>query len=276
MANNLFETYKNSMMPHGSHLYSTSACMYMETMCECPPSQHSLKHRTCVLHCCPNCPQINLPDQLSDIHHSSTSTSISFHIYHLIACYIVHGRLPLDEKEICSLCLQYTDNVSTTKLYIRKELIMMETYIDYFHTNLYIPSIQNLEFHLPHIRTIGTNPSGNTRCESFKICRENQYLSCCRYYAEILVASFAHQMQSEYYGGNQSVSIEGIALDKFSAPTLIETSSTPKECTHHTVFSFIFFSDDSKQYYATTISHRKCIITLFNQCIIMYAKLSTI
>ena len=33
----------------------------------------------------------------------------------------------------------------------------------------------------------------------------------CRHgYAERLVASFANQIQSEYYGGNISVSIEGI------------------------------------------------------------------
>ena len=30
-------------------------------------------------------------------------------------------------------------------------------------------------------------------------------------------ASFSHQIQSEYYGNNHYVSIEGIALNKFSA-----------------------------------------------------------
>ena len=35
-------------------------------------------------------------------------------------------------------------------------------------------------------------------------------------YAEHEVASFAHQSQSEYYGGNRSVYIESIALELFS------------------------------------------------------------
>ena len=40
---------------------------------------------------------------------------------------------------------------------------------------------------------------------------------CRRYYAERVVASFANQIQSEYYGGNRSMSIEGISLEHFSA-----------------------------------------------------------
>ena len=46
---------------------------------------------------------------------------------------------------------------------------------------------------------------------------------CRRDYAEKVVASFAHQIQSEYYGSNRSVSIEGIVLEQFNAPTHIET-----------------------------------------------------
>ena len=39
---------------------------------------------------------------------------------------------------------------------------------------------------------------------------------CCHEYSERVVASFAHQIQSEWYGGNRSVSIEGIVLGHFS------------------------------------------------------------
>ena len=40
---------------------------------------------------------------------------------------------------------------------------------------------------------------------------------CPHDYAERLVASFAHQIQSEYYGGNVYVSIDGISLEHFIA-----------------------------------------------------------
>ena len=39
---------------------------------------------------------------------------------------------------------------------------------------------------------------------------------CRRDFADRLVASFSHQIQSEYYGVNRSVSIEGITLEHFS------------------------------------------------------------
>ena len=40
---------------------------------------------------------------------------------------------------------------------------------------------------------------------------------CLRDYAERKVYNFAHQIQSEYYGNNWSVSIEWIEWEHFSA-----------------------------------------------------------
>ena len=51
-----------------------------------------------------------------------------------------------------------------------------------------------------------------------------------------MVTSYAHKIQSEYYGGNQSESIEGITLDKFSATTHTETGGTLQARTCHAVF----------------------------------------
>ena len=87
----------------------------------------------------------------------------------------------------------------------------MEKYIDNFHTSFYITEIQNLSFHLTHIRIVGTNQCGNTRHEEFKRRRENKDVLCHRDYAERLVASFAHQIKSECYGVKRSISIEEIS-----------------------------------------------------------------
>ena len=48
------------------------------------------------------------------------------------------------------------------------------------------------------------------------ICQD---MLCFIDYSERVVASSAHQIQSEYYGNNRYVSIEGIALYHFSATT---------------------------------------------------------
>ena len=94
----------------------------------------------------------------------------------------------------------------------RKELVMMETKISDFHTSFYIPDIQNLDFQLPHMRILGTNHCGEMRRTAFKRRELFQDVLCRHDYAERVVASFANQIQSEYYGGNISVSIGGIAL----------------------------------------------------------------
>ena len=84
----------------------------------------------------------------------------------------------------------------------------------------------------------------------------------CRHdYAERIVASFANQIQSEYYGGNISVSIEVIVLEHFSALPQIEINLPTKPCPQHAVFHS-FLSDDNKQDATTTTAHRNRLIEL--------------
>ena len=84
---------------------------------------------------------------------------------------------------------------------------MMEAKISDFHTSFYIPVIQKLAFHLPHVRRLGTNHCSEMRRTAFKRRELFQDILCRRDYAERVVASFANQIQPEYYGGNRYVSI---------------------------------------------------------------------
>ena len=80
-------------------------------------------------------------------------------------------------------------------------------------------------------------------------------------YSERLVASFAHKIQSEYYGGNILVYIEGISLEHFSAMEQKKLSSSSHSCTCHATFhSFLY--DHRKKYATTTAAHRRQIIEL--------------
>ena len=47
----IFETYKNSVLPHIFHIYNTTVDMAMATMCPCTPEHHRLTHWKYVLHC---------------------------------------------------------------------------------------------------------------------------------------------------------------------------------------------------------------------------------
>ena len=112
---------------------------------------------------------------------------------------------------------------------------MMETTISDFHRSLYIPAIQKLVFHLPHVRILGTNHFVELRLTAFKRREFFQDALCRRDYAEMVVASFANKIQSEYYGGNRSVSIEGISLEHFSAAPQADISSSTLSRSRHAV-----------------------------------------
>ena len=89
-SNCLFETCKNSVMPHGRRIYETAYVISMAAVFAYPQYQHALPHCKYVLSCCSNFPRIGIPDQESDRHHSNAYTSMRFHIYHLISRGKVH------------------------------------------------------------------------------------------------------------------------------------------------------------------------------------------
>ena len=96
--NRIYETYKNTVMPHGRHIYDKSYNTAKATICAYSQAYHALPHWKCVLRCCAKFPSINLPDQETYHQYTDTSPSINFHIYHPIARYTKHGRLPLSDK----------------------------------------------------------------------------------------------------------------------------------------------------------------------------------
>ena len=59
------------------------------------------------------------------------------------------------------------------------------------------------------------------------------------------------------------MSIEGIALEHFSALPQTEIKSSTKPCPRHAVFHF--FKDDSKQDAATNTAHSKRLIKLLKE-----------
>ena len=149
-------------MPYGRHIYAKAYGMEKATMCVYPHYYHALIHRKCVLLCHSNCPCINLPCQETHNQYSDTTPSIRFHIYHIIERCTVHDRIPLKEGKICQMCKQESSSDESTKIYTRKELVMMETTISDFYTSFYKTFIHRLAFHLPRLRILGTNHCGET------------------------------------------------------------------------------------------------------------------
>ena len=88
---------------------------------------------------------------------------------------------------------QESSSDKCTKMYTRKELVMTKTKISEFHTRYYIPAIQKMNFHLTHVRILGTNHCSEMRRTAFKRRELFQVVLCRRYYDERVVASFANK-----------------------------------------------------------------------------------
>ena len=95
------------------------------------------------------------------------------------------------------MCKQESPLYAFRKMYTRKELVMMDTTIHDFHTSFYIPAIQKLAFHIPHVRILGTSHCGEMQRTAFKRRESFQDVLCRRDYSERVVASFNNQIQSE-------------------------------------------------------------------------------
>ena len=95
------------------------------------------------------------------------------------------------------MCKQESLPDKSTKIYTRKELVMTETTIYDFHTSFYITAIQELAFHLPHVRILGTNHCGEMLRTAFKRRELFQEFLCLRDYSERVVSSFANKIRSE-------------------------------------------------------------------------------
>ena len=59
----MYETYKDTVMPHGRHIYAKASDMANATMCAYPHLGYALQDCKCVLRFCADCPCINIPDQ---------------------------------------------------------------------------------------------------------------------------------------------------------------------------------------------------------------------
>ena len=102
------------------------------------------------------------------------------------------------------------------------------------------------------MRILGTNHCGEMRHTAFKQRELFQNVLCHRYYAERVLASFTNQIKSEYYVGNRYVSIEGIALEHFSAAPQADINSSTLPRPRHAVFHSFYL----------TISNRMLILLL--------------
>ena len=113
-------------------------------MCAYEQPDYALPHWKHVFQCCAKCTSINLPDKETDYQCFNMSASIFLPIYHIIACFTTYVRHLLNDRKICRKCKQDSVSEQPTKIYTRKELVIMETKNYNSHTSFCIPEIPKL------------------------------------------------------------------------------------------------------------------------------------
>ena len=129
--------------------------------------------------------------------------SLNHMYYNTFSCLSPHcmvfsaWKTPTGRKDNCCLYLHDPSSVPPAKFYTRKDIVIMKISISFLCTCFFTPEIQRFPFHLTHVWILGTHHCGNTRREAFKYpCAFQDVLGWCDY-SERVVASFAHQIQSE-------------------------------------------------------------------------------
>ena len=123
---------------------------------------------------------------------------------------------------------------------------MMRTKIYDFNTSIYISAIQRLVFHLPHVLILGTNHCGELQHTAFKGRALFNDVLCRCDTDERVVSIFVHPLQSVYYGGNISVYIYSVELERFSALSKADINSTTPSRQCHLVFHYFYLSIENK------------------------------
>ena len=137
----------------------------------------------------------------------------------------------------------------------------MECSIDDFHSKIYNPMLRKYKYHLALVIILSKNYCKKMRNEAF-LQQANWFLSE-RDYAERLVKELDGEIQSEHFGDNATLSIEGCTLQYHNKSVHVNDSNLEKtiRMDFHS-----HFSDHSRQDAATTFEHMCVMLDKHRDC----------
>ena len=88
----------NYVVPHGNHIYKTSADMYISKICDFTPDKHTLTYCKYVLPFCQTCPSIVTPNKKLYDTNQTMCPKTRFRVYKFVSHCTLHGGIPFEEK----------------------------------------------------------------------------------------------------------------------------------------------------------------------------------
>ena len=84
---------------------------------------------------------------------------------------------------MCELCYKILDKYKKGRLIVKKCFVLHEEVIDVFYEKYYIPTIEQLSFHLSHIRILGPMECGKIINDCFHANASKNNINLKKYYA---------------------------------------------------------------------------------------------
>ena len=94
---------------------------------------------------------------------------------------------------------------------VKKCFVYSKEVIDVLHEIFYIPTIGKLSFHLDHVRILGSMECGNAKKYFPHVNALRRFIKLKKDYGVIFI-----EIQSQHWGGNRQLSMEGIAVEYFT------------------------------------------------------------
>jgi hypothetical protein len=259
--NNDLEEYDKNIRLEGSRWHEKPADALCAVMC--PPVIDNLRHFKCALRRCPNCPKYPIPVVESDT--SDDAPEIKFHVYEKFTKCSKHGLLETNSKT-CAICEQQVPILQSTNyrkgnVRTRKALGSRRRSIGKFMTEFYLPALEQFAYHLETVLLLSQMLTGKARQNAF--IRLAWTVLTRRDYAERLNAKFNLEIQSDHFGNDRDLSIEGVSVHMHELESLVsyleaqDVSTLVQRMEFHS-----HFSDNSKQDAATTHEHMDHLVNL--------------
>jgi hypothetical protein len=258
---NRLEEYRHRVFPDTGHWHKKPADAVNEVMC--PPVGENLRHFKCALRRCENCPKYPIPILEQDT--TEEAPKIMFHVYQKVTKCSKHGILQAKAKT-CDLCEDQAGILIITGgkrglVRTRKVLSRMQEVIGLFLKDFYLPALELYCYHLQTVILLSKYQTGKSRQEALTHIPWSALTR--RDYAERLNAKFNLEIQSDHFGNDRDLSIEGVSVHYHTLESLraFEESGDKSDLEPWMEFHS-HFSDNSKQDAATTHEHMDRLVSL--------------
>ena len=250
--NDSFRLYKEyvSFLKENDNVTTSHASDVINTMA-CPvDTSTGLVHWKCALGRCSSCPTPVIP--ILETINNEVLPNIIFGMYKYHTKCKIHGVLNQNATS-CQKCEEASEMKEETnfpKISKRKEITMLESPINNFIKEIYTPMLNRYRYHLALVIILSKNYCKKTRTEAY--LKEPSWFFSERDYAERLSKQLDGEIQSDHFGDNATLSIEGCTFHyhKSNSFTTVETCESENRFDFHS-----HMADYSRQDAATTFEH---------------------